>query len=328
MAEGGGVRVHFWGVRGSVPTPVTPRQVQSKIAAVVQRISAKDVRNQRSKERFISDLPAWLFGTTGGNTTCVEMETDCGETLIFDAGTGIRDLGIDLMSRPGYRAQGHVYHLLFTHFHWDHIQGLPFFNPAFDPRNTIIVYSTRKKMKEFLEDQMRYPYFPISMFGRDGFNAKFEFRLIGNHEECFTIGKTKITWNRVRHPGGCVSYAVSEAGGKKVIFSTDTELRQKDFDRSERNVCFYDAASLLIIDSQYTMTESIKKEGWGHSTFSIVVDFAVSWGVRRLALFHHEPTYDDKKLFSILQNACWYRKYVGAHDLEILLAQEGKDIFV
>lgn len=76
------------------------------------------------------------------------------------------------------------------------------------------------------------------------------------------------------------------------------------------------------------MTESIKKEGWGHSTFSIVVDFAVSWGVRRLALFHHEPTYDDKKLFSILQNACWYRKYVGAHDLEILLAQEGKDIFV
>ncbi|EMB21945.1 MBL fold metallo-hydrolase [Treponema denticola] len=318
--------VKFWGVRGSLPAPLTPAQVQSKIAAVVQRITLKDIESQDSRERFLASLPKWLFGTIGSNTSCVEVETDDGEHLIFDAGTGIRELGIDLMKRPDY-GKNTTYHLFFSHFHWDHIQGLPFFNPAYDPKNKIIVYSTRKKAKEFLEDQMKYPYFPISMLGEDGFGASFEFKYIEPDQKYVEIGDTKIGWHRVRHPGGCTAYSVIEKG-KKIIYSTDTELRPRDFERNEQNAEFYTDAEMLIIDAQYTLTDSILKEGWGHSTFSVAIDFAAGWNIKSIALFHHEPTYHDKKVFSLKQTADWYRDCSRSPDIEIFIAQEGRSFLI
>ncbi len=315
------MRVRFWGVRGSLPAPLTAAQVQSKITAVVQRITAKDIESQDSREKFLASLPSWLFGTFGSNTSCVEIEMDDGTNLIFDAGSGLRELGIDYTKRPTY-GKNTTYHLFLSHFHWDHIQGLPFFNPAYDPRNTIKVYSTRKKAKEFLEEQMKYPYFPISMLGEDGFGAKFEFIHIPPTQTSVEIGDTKIGWHNVRHPGGCTAYSITE-NGKKVIYSTDTELRPRDFEKNERNTEFYTGAELLIIDAQYTLSDSIEKEGWGHSTFSVAIDFAAGWDIKRIALFHHEPTYNDKKIFLLKQNADWYRDYSCSKQIEIFAAQEG-----
>lgn len=120
------MKVRFWGVRGSIPTSLNQFQVQNRIAAVVERISEKDVVDEDAKERFLASLPEWLFGTVGGNTSCVEVQTSDGQIIILDAGTGIRELGIDLMNRPEYKKNKHV-HLFISHFHWDHIQGLPFF---------------------------------------------------------------------------------------------------------------------------------------------------------------------------------------------------------
>ena len=96
------MRVHFWGVRGSIATPLSAAQIQAKISAVVQRITEKDITDQDARERFIASLPPWLFGTIGGNTTCVEVETEEGNHIIFDAGTGIRELGINLQNRFDY----------------------------------------------------------------------------------------------------------------------------------------------------------------------------------------------------------------------------------
>ncbi len=315
------MRVKFWGVRGSIAAPLTPDRVRSKISAVVQRISPEDLESQDTREKFLASLPEWLFGTVGSNTSCVEVETEDGEHIIFDSGSGLRELGIDLMKRPGYE-NGNTYHLFLSHFHWDHIQGLPFFNPAYDSRNKIIVYSPRKKLKEFLERQMTQPYFPIKMLGKGGFGAKFEFRVIGQDERYFDVGKVKMSWNRVHHPCGCVAYSIIE-NGKKLIFSTDTELRRRDFVRTERNLEFYTNADLFIIDAQYTLNESIQKEGWGHSTFSTVVDFASSWNIKKIVLFHHEPTYSDRKIFSIKKNAEWYMHRTCEKPMEIFVAQEG-----
>ena len=103
------MRVKFWGVRGSLPAPITPAQVQSKISAVVQRITEKDIESQDSREKFLASLPPWLFGTIGGNSPCVEVETKDGKHIIFDSGTGIRDLGIDLMKRPCYGEKNTCY---------------------------------------------------------------------------------------------------------------------------------------------------------------------------------------------------------------------------
>lgn len=321
------MRIHFWGVRGSIPSPLSPLQIQNRIAAVVQRVSAKDIESADSREKFLASLPEWLFGTVGGNTSCVEIENESGDCVIFDAGSGLRELALNLKQRPGHTSGGNTYHLIFSHFHWDHIQGLPFFEPAFDPRNKIILYSTNPEIKAILNQQMTYPYFPISMQGSDGFKATLEFIHLDSSNKTFTIGSSTIGWHVVNHPGGCTAFKVTE-NGKKFIYATDTELTRDDFLKTEENIDFFTNADILVVDSQYTMGESLEKTGWGHSTFSLSVDFALNWDIKKLILFHHEPTYTDKKIFSLRQSAEWYCEYAGSKKIDIMIALEGQDFLI
>lgn len=321
------MRIHFWGVRGSIPAPLSPFQIQNRIAAVVQRISSKDVESADSRERFLSSLPEWLFGTVGGNTSCVEVENESGDCIIFDAGSGIRELALNLRQRIGHSSGGNTYHIFFSHFHWDHIQGFPFFGPAFDPRNTIIFYSTNPDLENILEKQMQPPYFPVPMKGPCGLKAKLEFVHLDSTIPHLKIGSSIIKWHEVNHPGGCTAFGIEE-NGKKFIYSTDTELTQDDFLKTDENVQFFTGADILVMDSQYTMGESLEKTGWGHSSFSLSVDFALNWAVKKLVLFHHEPTYSDQKIFSLLQSAKWYREYADSRLIDIFIAREGQDLVI
>lgn len=316
------MRIHFWGVRGSIPTPLSPLQIQNRIVAVVQRITAKDVESADTREKFLASLPEWLFGTVGGNTSCVEIENANGDCIIFDAGSGLRELSLNLRQRPGHSAGGRTYHILFSHFHWDHIQGIPFFSQAFNPKNTIIFYSTNPDLERILSLQMTNPYFPVPMQGPGGFGAKLEFVLLDSPDRQIRIGSSVINWHKVNHPGGCTAFLIEE-NGKKFIYSTDTELSPDDFLRNAENERFYANADILVMDSQYTMGEALEKTGWGHSSFSVSVDFAMTWKVKKLLLFHHEPTYNDKKVFSLRQSADWYRNYSGTERIEIEIAREG-----
>lgn len=316
------MRIHFWGVRGSIPSPLTPVQIQNRIAAVVQRISSKDVVSSDTKERFLASLPDWIFGTVGGNTSCVEIENSTKDCIILDAGSGLRELSLHLNQRSTGIT---TYHIIFSHFHWDHIQGLPFFLQAFNPNNRIIFYSTNENLKTILADQMKEPYFPIPLMGSGGFCSELKFVHLDSPSRTFKIGSTTITWNKVNHPGGCTAFMFSEEG-KKIIYATDIELDRNDFLKTAENEFFYAGADLLILDSQYTMGEAIEKNGWGHTAFSLSVDFALTWGVKKLVLFHHEPTYTDQKIYSLRQSAEWYCQYAGSQVLEIVIAREGLDI--
>ena len=115
--------IRFWGVRGSVPTPLTPEQVQAKIVAVVERITPRDIASQDARTRFLATLPDWLFGSLGGNSPCVELEADNGNKFILDAGSGLREYAIH-----GKPPKDLIYRIFMSHFHWDHIQGIPFFH--------------------------------------------------------------------------------------------------------------------------------------------------------------------------------------------------------
>jgi phosphoribosyl 1,2-cyclic phosphodiesterase len=308
--------VRFWGVRGSIPSPLSASQIRSKISTVVERLRPCDLETPESRERFLSSLPPWLFGTSGGNTPCVEVRTQKNEVLIFDAGSGIRELGIAASKET---PKPHAYSIFFSHFHWDHIQGLPFFAPAYDSGSTLDFYSPVTELENILRSQMSQPTFPVGM---DVMAARKNFYHL-DHEISF--GSTSVSYRKMNHPGASYSFSVTE-GSKRFIYATDTELSSEDFYKTKENASFFEGAELLVIDSQYTLGEAIEKYNWGHSAFSMAVDFASTWGIKKLVLFHHDPTYDDKKLFGIQQSARWYMEHMSIHGIDVNLAVEGSEI--
>ncbi len=315
---GGDVKIHFWGVRGSLPTPITAEQVQAKIAAAIERATPKDLESEDARTRFIASLPPWLYGTVGGNTACVEVTAKNGTRFILDCGSGLRELAVN-----GTPAEDNHYNILMSHFHWDHIQGLPFFGPVFNPKTKIDFYSTFPAAERILAEQSRCPYFPISG-SWENLRSRFTFHLIKEGEPFFING-IKINCKKMKHPGNSYSYSFEE-DGKKFIYATDVELRTSDFDTSIKKNHFFENADVLVLDSQYTGEEAISKENWGHSIFCYCVDFANTWNTKKLYFFHHEPTYSDKKIYSILQAARWYEDYSALYNVDINLAIEGEEV--
>ncbi|MDR3337322.1 MAG: MBL fold metallo-hydrolase [Treponema sp.] len=294
--------------------------MKSRISAILERASPGDLAGPESRERFLAALPPWLFGIAGGNTSCVSISfEDSGEIMVFDAGSGIRELGLFMERQPQKQRK---YRVFFSHFHWDHIQGLPFFNPAYDSEVSIDFYSPLEKCEAILSSQMRSPYFPVTM---DSMAAKKTF-----HHLKGTIafgGGVSVSYKKMNHPGASFSYLIQD-GEHRIIYATDTELSAEDFIKNDENIGYFRNADVIILDAQYTLGEAIEKYNWGHTAFSMGVDFAINWGIKHLVLFHHDPAYDDKKLFEILQAGRMYTERMNHREIEITLAMEGSDIVV
>ncbi|HUX49791.1 MAG TPA: MBL fold metallo-hydrolase [Spirochaetia bacterium] len=314
------MRGRFWGVRGSHPTPMTPDAVRSKIASVIQRVRPQDLENSLSRESFLAALPRWLFGSTGGNTPCIEVRLSDGTFLIFDTGSGIRELSAQLSHQLTVPDK---FHIFYSHFHYDHVQGLPFFAPAYNPRSTIRFYSPVPELRTYLNSHMRHPYFPVTMEERMSKSIEYH-TLTGSS---MNFGSAQITWRLLNHPGGSYAYRIDE-DGRSLVIATDTELLESDFEKNPANISFFRGVDLLILDTQYTLGEAIEKFNWGHSSFSLGVDFATVWEIKQLYLFHHEPLYDDKKLHKNLQSARWYAHRLGNTMLQIHLSEEGMEFSV
>ncbi|MDR0635537.1 MAG: MBL fold metallo-hydrolase [Treponema sp.] len=311
------MRIQFWGVRGSLPTPQLPSQIQSKVAAILDRLSPQDLETPAARQRFLNALPMWLYGTVGGNTACISVALDnSSEIVVFDAGSGIRDMGIAL---PKQEPRIERYRIFFSHFHWDHIMGLPFFNPAFNPSIQIEFYSPKPHLEKILGDQMLAPYFPIPM---SAMGAKKSFHRLSS---ALTIQGANISYKQTWHPQDAYAYRVDD-GKHSFIYSTDVELSDADFVHSEENDTFFKNVDLIVLDSQYTQQEALVKRGWGHSSFHMATDFAAHWGIKCVVLFHHDPTYDDQTLFKYLQEARSYAEYMHFKDTHLILATEGLEI--
>lgn len=256
--------VRFWGTRGSIPTP------------------------GHATKRY------------GGNTSCVEIRID--DTLfICDGGTGLRELGLQLLGRG---KSGVVAHMFFSHMHWDHIQGFPFFVPAYAPANRIQVYesaASETRVQRLLHGQMSSEYFPVAF-------ADLGAQIGAGH---FENGELEVEGVRIRclqqrHPGKSYAYSF-EKNGTKIVYATDSELdldllnaeqAQHELEAPRQHpaavVRFVEGADLLIADAQYTDREYPQKVGWGHARANTVVDLALEAGVRRCALFHHDPMHIDE----------------------------------
>ncbi|MCP4160849.1 MAG: MBL fold metallo-hydrolase [Deltaproteobacteria bacterium] len=314
------MRVLFRGVRGSYPLPLRPEAVKRKISAVVQRLRVNDLESQESRELFLKKLPETLFGTVGGNTSCVEVRLKNNALLIFDCGSGLRALEADVRKRKESLKEIHIF---FSHFHYDHLTGLPYFGFLFDSSVDVYFYSPLLDLKEKLEIFLKSPYHPV---GLDVFSAKLHFVHLKGTK--IKISNASISWILRNHPDECYAYAVEE-DEKKVIYSTDTEITTSDFNGNFKTDLFFKKADAIILDGQYTLGESIEKNNWGHTSYSMAVDFALEHKIKRLFLFHHEPLYDDSKLEGILRSARWYcQRAVKNSSLFIDLAREDRELIL
>jgi phosphoribosyl 1,2-cyclic phosphodiesterase len=294
------MKLRFWGVRGSISVP-GPDTVQF-----------------------------------GGNTSCLQICEDNQPIIILDAGTGIRKLGLDILTNHKDKKD---IHLLLSHTHWDHIQGLPFFAPLYIPGYSVSIYGPvhyEKSLEQILDRQMEYTYFPVRVAE---LAAKISYH--GLKEDTFKIGGITVRTKYLNHPVLCLGYRF-EHGGKSITYCTDHEPYFNLFGETgvedeevkevvaEQNRVFFDfirGSDLLVLDTQYTETEYPNRVGWGHGYTTHNMEIVSQCNIKRWALFHHDPDRSDaaqKKIEEALQE----KGRAAKLDTEIFAAKEGMIIEV
>lgn len=314
------MKVKFWGVRGSLPAPILPMEIEKKIVHALRGAGGLDLDDAKAVDNYVKSLPYHQRTTTGGNTSCVEVQGEDTE-IILDAGSGIRQLGIDLMQGPCGQGQGTI-HLLVSHTHWDHIMGFPFFTPAYAPGNQIIVYGRHPRIKDRFQDQHHPDHFPVSL---ETMSADVQFVQLEEGTNV-NIGEFTVSTIPLRHPGGSYSYKI-EKNGRSFVYATDGEYKGLRPKAMEQYIVFYADSEALVFDAQFTLEDAMEKEGWGHSSSMVGVDIALRANIKRLILFHHEPSYNDVKLQEIYDKTIrYYETIKGNRNLEIIMAREGLEM--
>jgi phosphoribosyl 1,2-cyclic phosphodiesterase len=307
-------------VRGSLPAPIPPIDIENKIVQALRGANGVDLDDIDEVNQYVNSLPYYQRTTTGGNTSCVEVRGE-NTVVILDAGSGIRLLGIELMRGPCGQGEGCV-HLLISHTHWDHIMGFPFFTPAYAPGNDIRIYGRHPHIKERFEDQHHPHHFPVSL---ETMSADVQFVQLDNGTPA-NVGEFTVKNIALRHPGGSFSYRI-EQDGKAFVYATDAEYKDLRPEVMEEYISFYADSEALVFDAQFTLEDAMEKEGWGHSSSLVGVDIALQANIKRLILFHHEPSYNDEKLQEIYDKTVRYYELIkGDRSLEIIMAREGLEI--
>lgn len=272
----------FWGVRGSTPSP-----------------GADTVRY-------------------GGNTSCVELRLPGGELVILDTGTGIRLLGQKLLKEPG-PVKGTIF---FSHFHWDHIQGLPFFRPAYIKGNEFRMVGRpvdEKTIQEILASQMNSINFPVSF---DYMSADFRFHPVTDGK--MEVGSTKVKFIQANHTSRCLAPRF-EAGRRSFIYLTDNELEKSSPTPFSDFVQFCEGVDVLVHDAQYSPETYAPHQGWGHSSWKSAIQLAKEAKVKRIYLYHHDPETTDEIVEDIVKKS---QAFAGRNGPKVYAAQEGLEIDV
>jgi phosphoribosyl 1,2-cyclic phosphodiesterase len=287
--------VRFWGTRGSLPVALTTASLADKLRAVLRAARGRALDSDADIERFLAEQPFARAGTYGGHSACVQIDTGGPDYVLCDMGSGLRPFGQAAMAQRAGKAQ--TFHVFMSHLHWDHIMGLPFFVPAFIPGNRVIVYGSHRELETALRRQQEPPSFPV------GFDTIFEGRVEFRHLEPgvpHEAAGMRVTTLLQRHTGDSYGYRF-EAGGKALVYTTDSEHPLADPSHTERFVQFFRDADLVIFDAMYSLADAISvKADWGHSSNVVGVELCQLANARHLCLTHHEPVFDDAAIDAML----------------------------
>lgn len=280
------MKIKFWGTRGSIPVPGSETVLY------------------------------------GGNTTCLEVRLKDNTLIIFDAGTGMRNLGREIMATNNTK----TINLVLTHSHWDHIQGFPFFGPANNPNVKINILGcpgTYFKLRKILTDQMEFKYFPLTF---DALKSRISFKEISENDH--PIGTAKLDFIELNHPGTTYGFKLSE-GDTSFAFLTDNELKPPPpiITPWQNFIKFCNNIDLLIHDAMWTNNELQSKKGWGHSSMEQVIELAEQANIKKVVFFHHLPERTDSELEAVFNETLskMNNQINGTH---YFLAKEGQEFIL
>ena len=314
--------VYFWGTRGSLPASISSSMIEEKLLQALRLSRGYPLENDEAIKHFIRNrLPFAVSGTYGSNTSCVEIR-GLTEYVLCDAGTGLRDFGQVYMRtrNAGQTSLPPVFHLFISHLHWDHLQGFPFFIPAYIPGHEIHIYGCHQALSQAFIGQQAAPAFPVPL---ESMGADIYFHVMTPGRPCRIAGMD-VTAIGQNHPGDSYGYRF-EKNDRAIVYSTDAEHKPDAGDDRYEFIRFFHQADLLIFDAQYSLLDAMDtRENWGHSSNLTGIELAVRAGVRRLCLFHNEHSRDDATLDRVLQDT---RKYLEIFDasspLEVIMAYDG-----
>lgn len=315
------MRVRFWGTRGSLPVALTSADVRDKIVLALLKASGRHFASVEEATLFAqSELPFSVMNTFGGHTPCVELEPGGDEYYVCDLGSGARPLGAHVLARQSGRPA--VVNVFMSHVHWDHIMGFPFFGPAYVPGMKIRIHGCHDVLEHAFRLQQAPPCFPVE-FSQLAADIEFVKLTPG---ETYRVGTINVTPRLQLHSGDSYGYRF-EAGGRSVIYSTDSEHKLEDRAEVTEIAAFFRNADLVIFDAMYALADAISvKADWGHSSNIVGVELCQMAGAKHLVLFHHEPANSDTTLERLLAETRRFEKLTGELRLEVSSAYDGLEI--
>ena len=316
------MRIRFWGTRGSIPVATTPAAIRQKLIGALTRAIGRQLDTPERIEAFVDrELDFPIRHTYGGNSSCVQIETGGDEYVLCDLGSGVRAFGNHVLATR--RGVPGVYHVFMSHLHWDHIMGFPFFIPAYIPGNRITIYGCHAGLEDALRRQHGAPSFPVE-WSQLGAEIRFVRLEPGRPHDVLGF---RVTPKRQHHTGDSYGYRF-ERDGRVVVYSTDSEHKLDDAAQTDAFVDFFRDADLVIFDAQYSLADAISiKEDWGHGSNVVGVELCQRARAKHLVMYHHEPTYDDEKIATVLAETRRFEEITrGDHAVQVSSAWDGMEI--
>ncbi len=276
------LKVKYWGVRGSLPSAPAPRDWAYHIEGVLRNFFAMGYRDSSQIQKFFESQEVPLIGGYGAATTCVELQSGRSQ-IIIDGGSGIRNLSEQIMTGTTGRVKG-PFHIFMTHFHWDHMIGLPFFTPNFIPGTEVHYYAVQPELEGLVRGLFQKPYFPVPF---EELRSKVFFHVLEERKP-IKVDDIVVTPYKLDHPDPCWGYKV-QAGGKTYAHCVDTEGTRVTREELGPDLPLYQGVDLMYFDAQYTLPELAEKANWGHSAAQVGLDIALREGIKHVLFAHHDP---------------------------------------